>query len=117
MAIEVFSRYEKKYLLDEKKFRFILDSMQGKMIADKGDGKAVRGASLHQGFGGFVQGFGFVVREFYFVRIGEAEIAEHHFVETQIAQFRDDLHQKMLGAGGGGIEPVVGKVLDAGIFP
>ena len=35
MAIEVFSRYEKKYLLDEKKFRFILDSMQGKMIADK----------------------------------------------------------------------------------
>ena len=35
MAIEVFSRYEKKYLLDEKKLRFILDSMQGKMIADK----------------------------------------------------------------------------------
>ncbi|MBQ5918240.1 MAG: VTC domain-containing protein, partial [Lachnospiraceae bacterium] len=35
MAIEVFSRYEKKYLLDEQKFRFILDSIQGKMIADK----------------------------------------------------------------------------------
>ena len=35
MAIEVFSRYEKKYLLDEKKFKFILDSIQGKMIADK----------------------------------------------------------------------------------
>lgn len=35
MAIEVFSRYEKKYLLDESKFKYILDAMQGKMIADK----------------------------------------------------------------------------------
>lgn len=35
MAIEVFSRYEKKYLLDENKFRYILDAIQGKMIADK----------------------------------------------------------------------------------
>lgn len=35
MAIEVFSRYEKKYLLDESKFKYIFDSMQSKMIADK----------------------------------------------------------------------------------
>ncbi|MEE1517101.1 MAG: VTC domain-containing protein, partial [Lachnospiraceae bacterium] len=35
MAIEVFSRYEKKYLLDESKFKYILDAIQGKMIADK----------------------------------------------------------------------------------
>ena len=35
MAIEVFSRYEKKYLLDESKFKYILEAIQGKMIADK----------------------------------------------------------------------------------
>ena len=35
MAIEVFNRYEKKFLLDSNKFKFILESIQEKMVADK----------------------------------------------------------------------------------
>lgn len=35
MAIEVFSRYEKKYLLDENKYRYIIDRIDSHMIADK----------------------------------------------------------------------------------
>ena len=34
MAIEVFSRYEKKYLLDENKYRYIIDRIDSHMIAD-----------------------------------------------------------------------------------
>lgn len=35
MAIEVFSRYEKKFLIDEKTYRFITDRISNYMIADK----------------------------------------------------------------------------------
>ena len=35
MAIEVFSRYEKKFLIDEKSYRFITDRISNYMIADK----------------------------------------------------------------------------------
>lgn len=35
MAIEVFSRYEKKYLLDENAYRYITDRINAYMIADK----------------------------------------------------------------------------------
>lgn len=35
MAIEVFSRYEKKYLLDDKSYRFISERILEHMVADK----------------------------------------------------------------------------------
>ena len=35
MAIEVFSRYEKKYLIDEKTYQFILSKIDEYMVADK----------------------------------------------------------------------------------
>jgi len=35
MAIEVFNRYEKKYLIDEKTYRFITEKMSEYMVADK----------------------------------------------------------------------------------
>lgn len=35
MAIEVFSRYEKKYLIDEKTYKFIVDRLDEQMVADK----------------------------------------------------------------------------------
>lgn len=35
MAIEVFNRYEKKFLIDEKIYRFIIDRISSYMVADK----------------------------------------------------------------------------------
>ena len=67
--------------------------------------------------GGFVQGFRLVPGEFDFLRIGEAEIAEHHFVKAQISQFGDNLYQEIQRTGGCWVEPVVRHVFDAHIFP
>ncbi len=35
MAIEVFSRYEKKYLIDDKTYRYIIDRISDHMVPDK----------------------------------------------------------------------------------
>lgn len=35
MAIEVFSRYEKKYLIDDKTYQYIIDRISSRMVPDK----------------------------------------------------------------------------------